>query len=139
MGPALLMWRSRRQTIVAQSSCEAEYAAMNEAYGSIIELEHVIRDDYHMTFYDTPIIYADNQASIGIVINQAALDRSRQFRVIHHRLHDAIERRDLMIVKINSSRNHADIGTKSLDGPDHHRHVSGLGLTSPYDSDSDSN
>ena len=139
MGPALLMWRSRRQTIVAQSSCEAEYAAINEAYGSIIELEHVIRDDYHMTFYDTPIIYADNQASIGIVVNQAALDRSRQFRVIHHRLHDAIERRDLMIVKIDSSRNHADIGTKSLDGPDHHRHVSGLGLTSPYDSDSDSN
>jgi riboflavin synthase len=112
---------------------------MNEAYGSIIELEHIIMNDYHMKFSDAPIIYADNQASIGIVVNQAELDRSRQFQVIHHRLHDAIDKRDLLVVKIDSSRNHADIGTKSLDGPDHHRHVAGLGLISTDDLDSDSN
>ena len=112
---------------------------MNEAYGSIIELEHVIQNDYHLEFSDTAIIYADNQASIGIAINQAALNRSRQFRVIYHRLQDAINKHDLMVVKIDSSRNHADIGTKSLDGPDHHRHVAGLGLISTDDLDSDSN
>jgi hypothetical protein len=112
---------------------------MNEAYGSIIELEHIILNDYHMKFSDAAIIYADNQASIGIAINQAALNRSRQFRVIYHRLQDAINKHDLMVVKIDSSRNHADIGTKSLDGPDHHRHVAGLGLISPDDLDSDSN
>ena len=133
MGPALLSWRSRRQSIVAQSSTEAEYVAMNEGYGSILEYEHTLRDDYYLLFVDKPIMYVDNQSAIGIVVDDSALQRSRQFRVIHHRLHDAIAQHDLMILKIDSNRNHADIGTKSLDGPDHSRHLIGLGLIAPHD------
>ena len=60
MGPALLSWRSRRQNIVAQSSTEAEYFAMNEGYGSILEYEHIMKDDYYLDFIDKPIMYVDN-------------------------------------------------------------------------------
>ena len=135
MGPALLAWRSRRQNIVAQSSTESEYVAMNEGYGSLLEYEHIMKHDYYLQFIDKPIMYVDNQSAIGIVVDDAALQRSRQFRVIHHRLHDAIAQHDLIILKIDSRQNHADIGTKSLDGPDHNRHLIGLGLIAPHDDD----
>ena len=108
---------------------------MNEGYGSILEYEHIMKDDYYLQFIDKPIMYVDNQSAIGIVVDDSALQRSRQFRVIHHRLHDAIAQHDLIILKIDSHQNHADIGTKSLDGPDHNRHLIGLGLIAPHDDD----
>jgi hypothetical protein len=79
MGPALLSWRSRRQSTVAQSITESEYVAMNEGYGSILECEHTLRDDYHLLFIDKPIMYVDDRSAIGIVVDDSALQRSRQF------------------------------------------------------------
>ena len=129
MGPALLKWRSKRQSIVAQHTAEAEYVAANECLGGIMEIENIL-DEMELMRFDKPVMYVDNQAAIMIAMDPASLQRSRQFRVIYHRLQMAVERRDLYIRKISSHENHADIGTKALDGPDHERHLLGLGLQS---------
>jgi hypothetical protein len=127
MGPALLSWRSKRQNIVAMSSAEAEYVAANESLGYLREVENIL-DELELNRSHQPVIYVDNQAAIQIAMDPASQHRSRQFRVIYHRLQMAIEQHDVLIRKICSHENHADIGTKALDGPDHMRHLHGLGL-----------
>ena len=109
------------------SSAEAEYVAANESLGYLREVENIL-DELELNRSHQPVIYVDNQAAIQIAMDPASQHRSRQFRVIYHRLQMAIEQHDVLIRKICSHENHADIGTKALDGPDHMRHLHGLGL-----------
>ena len=134
MGPALITWRSKRQSIVAGSSTEGEHVAANETLGAIREVENIL-DELSIDREEAPVLYVDNQASLTIAVDPSALNRSRQYRVIYHRLNMAVEQGEIEMRKVDSSENHADIGTKALDGPDHHRHCIGLGLRPPMDDD----
>ena len=134
MGPALLSWRSRRQSIVAGYASEAEYISANECVGDIQSIENIF-DELDVPRSAVPVIYVDNQAAIQIALDPASMQRSRQIRVIYHRIQAIIEKEQIEIRKIDTSENHADIGTKSLDGPDHLRHCLGLGLRPPHEDD----
>lgn len=58
----VITWRSHKQSIVTQSTCQAEYLAMSESCAELISLDKAIRCIIGKTFY--PItLWCDNQAA----------------------------------------------------------------------------
>lgn len=61
---AVISWRGKKQTIVAQSSCESEYVAMSFAVREAIWLGRLFKDDFGISSHDSKdsiMLFADNE------------------------------------------------------------------------------
>nr|XP_043633140.1 secreted RxLR effector protein 161-like [Erigeron canadensis] len=67
LGGRLVSWRCKKQTFVAQSSCEAEYMAVGSYCCQVLWIQQQLRN-YGMDFLDTPI-RIDNKLAIDITNN----------------------------------------------------------------------
>ncbi|KAF2344530.1 Aspartic peptidase domain [Trinorchestia longiramus] len=71
---SLIFWKSKRQNIVALSSCEAEYIALTYAVQEGIFLKQLLCD---MDGYDEPVgIFVDNRGAIDLAKNPVHHQRS---------------------------------------------------------------
>lgn len=68
LGGNLVTWRSKKQTVCARSSAEAEYRAMAQAVSELLWLRILLKD----IGIQSPIpmkLYCDNKAAINIANN----------------------------------------------------------------------
>ena len=68
LGDSLISWKSKKQSIVSQSSTEAEYRAMTSTIKEIVWL-HWLLADMGISFSHPTPMYCDNQSSIQIAHN----------------------------------------------------------------------
>ena len=110
-GSAPIAWASRKQTTVAQSTCEAEYIALN----AVVNLQRFVGEIYReLTGLEFNVINCvDNQSAMKIA---KSLDtkRSKHFDVRYHATKEyfATNKKDLHYVE--SKFNRADGFTKPL-------------------------
>ena len=81
-GP-LISWKSRKQQIVALSTCEAEYIALTAAVQEVMYLSHLVKS-IGVTYDQLPIIYEDNQGTIALANNPTKHQRSKHIDVRYH-------------------------------------------------------
>ena len=136
LGNAAISWSSKKQSLVAQSTKEAEYMAFNEASREALWLRQLLLDinnrgsqpDPEPPAADTTVIYADNQGAIKHVNTEGITARTKHFDIYLKHARDLQQKEIVQFTYVQSAENTADILTKGLPVPSHRRHVKNLGL-----------
>ncbi|GJY93597.1 putative ribonuclease H-like domain-containing protein [Tanacetum coccineum] len=105
---------SMKQTIVANSTTEAEYVAAANCCGHVLWIQNQMLD-YGYNFLNTNI-FIDNE-TICIVKNPVFHLKTKHIEIRHHFIRDSYEKRLIQVIKIHIDHNVADLLTKVLDTP----------------------
>ncbi|KAL0560093.1 hypothetical protein IC582_000487 [Cucumis melo] len=127
----LVTWRSKKQSVVARSSAEAEYRAMSLRICEEIWLQKVLSDLHQEC--ETPLkLFCDNKAAISIANNPVQHDRTKHVEIDRHFIKERLDSGSICIPYIPSSQQIADVLTKGLLRPHFDLCVSKLGLIDIY-------
>ena len=113
IGGNLVTWRSKKQSVVARSSAEAEYRAMAHTTCELTWLRTILQEFGLLTQDPTPL-YCDNQAAIHIASNPVFHERTKHIEVDCHFVRSKVESKDIITPFVPSGSQLADIFTKAL-------------------------
>ncbi len=112
LGKSPIRWTSKRQSIAAHSTAEAECYAADIAAQELSNLAMLLAESGHQ---EKSILYCDNQPVIRIISNNEYAKKGRYFLGRVRFLSDAINRdKWLSIQYVPSKANTADLFTKPL-------------------------
>jgi len=122
---APVSWQSSMQSIVALSTCEAEYIAASDAAREVYYMREVA------SFIRNPqpgptVLYEDNQGAFQLFENPVHHKRTKHIDVKYHYIRAAQENGVIKVEKIHTDLNHADIMTKAATTVTFRRHVDAL-------------
>ena len=120
---AAITWGSRKQTLTALSSTEAECLALTEATQEIVWLRTLLDELKFPQLGPTPIM-EDNKGAIALTENPHLHRRSKHF------IREKVTNKELTIEYLETSQMTADVLTKALSKPVHEAHVKSLGMAS---------
>ncbi|GJY04687.1 ribonuclease H-like domain-containing protein [Tanacetum coccineum] len=113
LGRRLISWQCKKQTIVANSTTEAEYVAASSCCGQVLWIQNQMLD-YGYNFMNTKI-FIDNESTICIVKNPVFHSKTKHIEIRHHFIRDSYEKRLIQVIKIHTDHNVADLLTKAFD------------------------
>ncbi|GJW87307.1 putative ribonuclease H-like domain-containing protein [Tanacetum coccineum] len=113
LGRRLISWQCKKQTIVANSTTEAEYVAASSCCGQVLWIQNQMLD-YGYNFMNTKI-FIDNESTICIVKNPVFHSKTKHIEIRHHFIRDSYEKRLIQVIKIHMDHNVADLLTKAFD------------------------
>ncbi|GJR51175.1 putative ribonuclease H-like domain-containing protein [Tanacetum coccineum] len=109
----LISWQCKKQTVVANSTIEAEYVAASSCCGQVLWIQNQLLD-YGYNFMHTKI-YIDNESTICIVKNPVFHSKTKHIEIRHHFIRDSNEKKLIQMIKIHTDKNVADLLTKAFD------------------------
>ncbi len=109
----LVHWASSRQTLVSQSSCEAELIAALTTFNNATNLQLVAEEHHWLTQIR---LLVDNSAALSIITNRTTPLRSHHISIKAESLRNAVERGVLSVPYVDTDCQRADGLTKAL-GP----------------------
>ncbi|GKA55310.1 putative reverse transcriptase, RNA-dependent DNA polymerase [Tanacetum coccineum] len=109
----LISWQYKKQTIVANSTTEAEYVAASSCCGQVLWIQNQLLD-YGYNFMNTKI-FIDNKSTICIVKNPVFYSKTKHIEIRHRFIRDSYEKRLIQVIKIHTDHNVADLLTKAFD------------------------
>jgi len=114
-----ISWCCQRQSIVAQSTCESEYVALNAAGKEAVWLCELMRSiginvDLDIATSEPMIVACDDQSAIRLVQNPAFHPRSKHIDVKYHWVRQAVKENKLNVKFVPTGEQLADIFTKVL-------------------------
>ncbi|GJW33181.1 hypothetical protein Tco_0053213 [Tanacetum coccineum] len=112
LSKVLISWQCKKQTIVSNSTTEAEYVATANCCGQVLWIQNQMLD-YGFNFMNTKI-YIDNESTICIVKNPVFHSKTKHIEIRHHFIRDSYEKRLIQVIKIHTDHNVADLLTKAL-------------------------
>lgn len=113
IGDSTVTWSSRRQSIVALSSAEAEYVSLSDASQEAVWLQRLL-DELGFKQHHKITLHEDNQAAIALAKNGKYSSRTKHIDVKYHYVRQAIEDGKLKVDYCPTEDMIADIMTKSL-------------------------
>ncbi|GJU48789.1 putative ribonuclease H-like domain-containing protein [Tanacetum coccineum] len=113
LGKRLISWQCKKQTIVANSTTEAEYVAAANCCGQVLWIQNQMLD-YGFNFMNTKI-FIDNESTICIVKNPVFHSKTKHIEIRHHFIRDCYEKKLIQVIKIHTDHNVADLLTKAFD------------------------
>ncbi|GJR47427.1 putative ribonuclease H-like domain-containing protein [Tanacetum coccineum] len=113
LGKRLISWQCKKQTIVSNSTTEAEYVAAANCCGPMLWIQNQMLD-YGFNFMNTKI-YIDNETTICIVKNPVFHSKTKHIEIRHHFIRDSYEKKFIQLIKIHTYHNVADLLTKAFD------------------------
>ncbi|GJZ01960.1 putative ribonuclease H-like domain-containing protein [Tanacetum coccineum] len=113
LGKRLISWQCKKQTIIANSTSEAEYVAAANCCGQVLWIQNQMLD-YGFNFMNTKI-YIDNESTICIVKNLVFHSKTKHIEIRHHFIRDSYKKKLIQVIKIYTDHNVADLLTKAFD------------------------
>ncbi|GJZ79594.1 putative ribonuclease H-like domain-containing protein [Tanacetum coccineum] len=113
LGKRLISWQCKKQTIVVNSTTEAEYVVAANCYGQVLWIQNQMLD-YGINFMNTKI-HIDNESTICIVKNPMFHSKTKHIEIRHHFIRDSYEKKLIQVIKIHTDHNVADLLTKAFD------------------------
>ncbi|GJY18468.1 hypothetical protein Tco_0389959 [Tanacetum coccineum] len=113
LGSRLISWQCKKQTVVANSTTEAEYIAASHCCGQVLWIQNQMLD-YGFNFMQTKI-HVDNESAICVIKNPVYHSKTKHIEIRHHFIRDSYEKRLIEMVKIHTDHNVADLLTKAFD------------------------
>eukprot|EP00048_Salpingoeca_helianthica_P013920 m.211283 g.211283 ORF g.211283 m.211283 type:complete len:273 (+) comp15559_c3_seq2:760-1578(+) len=122
LGNAAVSWRSKLQSIVATSSCEAEYVALSAAVKEALYLRSLLADVLSAP-RQSVVLLEDNQSCIKFAHNvENVSDRTKHIDIRYHHVKDHVHKGDVTLTYVPTEHQAADGLTKSLDRVKHQSH-----------------
>jgi hypothetical protein len=116
IGSGAISWSSKRQPIVALSTCEAEYIGQTQATKEAVWLR-VLLDQITYTDEEEPqatIIYGDNQGALALAKNPEFHARTKHIDIQWHFVREKVADGTVQLKYIPTDQQVADILTKPL-------------------------
>lgn len=127
----LVTWRSKKQSVVARSSAEAEFRAMSYGICEGIWLQRMFKELKIPSNY-TMKVWCDNKAAISIAKNPVHHDRTKHVEIDRHFIKEKIDNNIINLEYTPSQLQRADILTKALLKPTYENLRSNLGMIDIY-------
>ncbi|GJY44614.1 hypothetical protein Tco_0432827 [Tanacetum coccineum] len=99
-----------QQTALAISTTEAEYVAAGRACQQALWMRQAIKD-YDTHYEDVPVL-CDNKGAIDLRKNPVHHSRTKHIEIRYHSLRDNVQKGNILMEKVTSEDNIADIPTK---------------------------
>lgn len=113
LGSGIITWHSKKQSVVAQSTAEAEYIAASMAANHAVWLRKVLFDLNHEKKQPT-VLMVDNSAAVAIVRNPVLHDKTKHIWLKYHSIREFEQQAEIQVVQYSSEDQVADIFTKIL-------------------------
>ncbi|MCO5567452.1 hypothetical protein L7F22_021143 [Adiantum nelumboides] len=124
---AAISWRSKRQSTVAASSCEAEYRAATDAAKEAIWIGNFLRE-LNFEVHLPHAIYCDSMAAIDASKKPKQSEKLKHLDIQDHFIRQKVEDETINLIYINTIENAADFLTKSLQTDKHQKCCSMIGM-----------
>jgi hypothetical protein len=109
----MISWQSRKQSIIALSTAEAEYIDACSASCEAIWLRKLLTGLFDLEMRETAIL-CDNQSCIKMTENPVFHDRSKHIEIRYHFIRDMVQRGALKLQYISTDEQVVDVMTKPL-------------------------
>lgn len=113
MSGAAICWSSKRQSIVALSSTEAEYIALSATACEIVWLLQ-LANELGQNMTNKAFLFCDNQSAIKLSLSDAYRPRTKHIDIRHHRIRELIESKTIKIAYTSTKQMAADALTKAV-------------------------
>ncbi|GKD69590.1 putative ribonuclease H-like domain-containing protein [Tanacetum coccineum] len=100
LGCRLISWQCKKQTVVANSTTEAEYIAASNYCRQVLWIQNQLLD-YGYNFMRTKI-HIDNESTICIVKNLVFHSKIKHIDIRHHFIRDSYEKMLIQMTKIHT-------------------------------------
>ncbi|KAK2433017.1 putative mitochondrial protein [Trifolium repens] len=131
LGGNLVTWKSKKQSVVARSSAEAEFRAMAQGICELLWLK-IILEDLKIKWEEPMKLYCDNKSAISIAHNPVQHDRTKHIEVDRHFIKEKLDSGLICTPFVSSQNQLADVLTKGLNSHNFERIVSKLGMDNTY-------
>ena len=113
LGDSLISWKSKKQTVAALSSTEAEYRALTATTTELVWLRWLLQD-LGVDCSTVTKLYCDNRSAIQIAHNNVFHERIKHIEIDCHFIRHHLLQGTLTLQSIFSQDQLVDIFTKSL-------------------------
>ncbi|XP_059590835.1 retrovirus-related Pol polyprotein from transposon RE1 isoform X1 [Vitis vinifera] len=127
----LVTWRSKKQSVVARSSAEAEYRALAQGICEGIWIKRVL-SELGQTSSSPILMMCDNQAAISIAKNPVHHDRTKHVEIDRHFITEKVTSETVKLNYVPTKHQTADILIKALPRPNFEDLTCKLGLYDIY-------
>ncbi|CAL3971482.1 unnamed protein product [Diplocarpon coronariae] len=112
----LFSWKSKLQSVIAHSTTEAEYMAINSAAKEAVYIKQILLE---LGFYiqNKLPLYTDNNRALLLAKNPQFHERTKHIAVKYHYIRDLISKGVIDLIYINTLSQKADGFTKPLAKP----------------------
>lgn len=127
LAKGVVTWEARKQRTVPLSSTEAEYMGLTEAAKGAAYLLRFLAE-LGLGNQNIVPIYNGNQGAQKLAMNPVFHSRSKHIDIRYHFVRDALKEGKISVSYVPTSDMMADILTKGLSGPKHHKCLSSFGM-----------
>lgn len=118
LGGDPVSWASKKQKVVAQSSCEAELYAEAAAMNELQWLRGLL-DELGLGGAHAPILFGDNQSAQSLTRNGIKSERTKHVDIKYHFVTDEVTRGRVQLQWVSTLQQLADVLTKALGAQQH--------------------
>ena len=128
----LVIWRSKKQNVLARTSAEAKFRAIAQEMCEGLWLKELLKE-LRITI-ELPIkLYCDNKAAISISLNPIQHDRTKHVEVDRHFIKEKVENQIICSTFIPTKEQTADIFTRGLPHQNFNDFIGKLDMINVYD------
>ena len=122
-----ITWRSKKQTVIALSTTEAEYIALCEAGREACWLRNLY-SELGLPQKSPTTIKGDNDSSISLAKEAQFHNRSKHIAIRYHWIRNLVNDEEIIIEDCRDPDQTADVLTKAIPKPKHERHTGEMGV-----------
>ena len=121
-------WSSKKQSVIALSTTEAEYIASTHAAQEAVWLRRLIDEIAPSSKLPTPL-FCDNNGARALAKSDAVYhSRTKHIDIKYHFVREAVKDRKISIIYVSTNENIADLFTKALARPKFEPFTTAMGI-----------
>ena len=129
LGSSTVVWRSIKQSSIADSTMKAEYIAASEAAKEGVWLKNFLSDLEVIPGLDKPVtLYCDNSGAVTNSKEPRSHKRGKYIERKYHLIREIVNQGDVAVMKIPTLDNLTDLFTKTLTEKQCFKHVEEMDL-----------